>query len=135
MNRYAALIGLWIWSAIGRDAAPFPNVDQAFAHQHDFTAGPLVAALGDGHFPRTCCLTCLPSKDRGKSSERSMGLASRVLGSTNASCSGGERNNLLVTDQFHPRNYSLDIAHWHRNGAIGTPLVCGTLSLKNGCFE
>jgi hypothetical protein len=46
MNVYAGLLGLWIWDALGEDAAPFPSPDAPFEHSHDFSLGPCVALLG-----------------------------------------------------------------------------------------
>jgi hypothetical protein len=46
MRRYVALLGEWIWLITGRDQAPFPNLDQPFAHSADFCFGPCVAILG-----------------------------------------------------------------------------------------
>jgi hypothetical protein len=46
MRRYAALLGLWIWDAIGADRAPYPQLDRPFDHSHDTTMGPLVALVG-----------------------------------------------------------------------------------------
>jgi hypothetical protein len=39
---YATPTGLWIWSVVGRDAAPFPNLSQPFEHAGDVCFGPLV---------------------------------------------------------------------------------------------
>jgi hypothetical protein len=46
MQRYAAVLGLWIWLVTGRDRAPFPDVTRPFDHFHDFCFGPLPALLG-----------------------------------------------------------------------------------------
>jgi hypothetical protein len=45
MTAYAALLGLWIWDAVGAEAAPFPAVDTRFEHSHDFCLGPCVSLL------------------------------------------------------------------------------------------
>jgi hypothetical protein len=46
MTEYAGLLGLWIWDAAGRDAAPFPDLDRPFDHSHDFAMGPVVELVG-----------------------------------------------------------------------------------------
>ena len=46
MTAYAALLGLWMWDALGADAAPFPQPDEPFEHSHDFCLGPCVSLLG-----------------------------------------------------------------------------------------
>ncbi len=44
MSAYATPLGLHIWSAVGRERAPFPDTSGRFSHPHDFCFGPLVAA-------------------------------------------------------------------------------------------
>lgn len=46
MSSYAALLGLWIWDALGSEAAPFPSIDAPFEHAHDLCLAPCVEALG-----------------------------------------------------------------------------------------
>lgn len=46
MRRYAALLGLWIWLATGRDRAPFPNTNLPFGHSSDLCFGPCAAITG-----------------------------------------------------------------------------------------
>ncbi len=46
MGGYAALLGLWIWDAVGADAAPFPPLDGPFEHSHDTSMGAGIARLG-----------------------------------------------------------------------------------------
>ncbi len=47
LSVYASLLGLWMWPAVGRDAAPFPGVGaEPFEHAHDLTHGPLADHLG-----------------------------------------------------------------------------------------
>jgi hypothetical protein len=46
MARYAGLLGLWVWDALGRDRAPYPDLGGPFEHSHDTTMGPVVAELG-----------------------------------------------------------------------------------------
>jgi hypothetical protein len=43
---YASLLGLWMWPAVGREAAPYPSLDRPFEHAHDTTHGPLADRLG-----------------------------------------------------------------------------------------
>jgi hypothetical protein len=46
MTTYAAQLGLWVWAALGRQIAPFPDVTRPFEHAHDLCFGPCVSALG-----------------------------------------------------------------------------------------
>ena len=46
MRAYAAALGLWVWAALGRAAAPFPDVDGPFGHSHDLFLGAAAALLG-----------------------------------------------------------------------------------------
>lgn len=46
MQRYAALLGMWIWLLVGRERAPFPDTTQPFGHSADLCFGPCVAILG-----------------------------------------------------------------------------------------
>ena len=39
---YAAVVGLWIWAAVGRERAPFPDITKEFEHAGDVCFGPLV---------------------------------------------------------------------------------------------
>lgn len=43
MNRYAALLGLWLWWTCGDAARAFPDTSQPFGHALDFCAAPLLA--------------------------------------------------------------------------------------------
>ena len=43
---YAGLLGLWMWDAAGRAAAPFPDLAGTFGHSHDVSFGACVALLG-----------------------------------------------------------------------------------------
>jgi hypothetical protein len=36
---------MWIWMAVGREAAPFPDVTQPFEHAHDFCYAPCYVAV------------------------------------------------------------------------------------------
>ncbi len=46
MRRSVALLGEWIWLATGQAQAPFPRLDQPFAHAGDFCFAPCAACLG-----------------------------------------------------------------------------------------
>ena len=47
MTEYAAILGLWVWAALGgEDAAPFPDWRRPFGHTNDFCVAPTVAHLG-----------------------------------------------------------------------------------------
>jgi hypothetical protein len=46
MRRYGAGVGLWIWLAIGRALAPYPDTTKPFGHAHDIGLGPMAAILG-----------------------------------------------------------------------------------------
>jgi hypothetical protein len=45
MQRYASTIGMWIWMAVGREAAPFPDIARPFDHAHDFCLAPCCVAV------------------------------------------------------------------------------------------
>lgn len=45
MGRYVALLGTWMYPALGTDA-PFPRLDSPFEHAHDLTMAPMAALLG-----------------------------------------------------------------------------------------
>jgi hypothetical protein len=46
LQRYGGLIGMWIWLAVGRALAAFPDPALPFAHAWDFGSGPAYALLG-----------------------------------------------------------------------------------------
>jgi len=46
MTRYVAQLGLDLWAAAEREAAPLPPLDTDAEHGHDLFLGPLTAALG-----------------------------------------------------------------------------------------
>jgi hypothetical protein len=47
MTSYAALLGLWMWDALGEPGvAPFPSTAGPFEHSHDLCLGPCVSLLG-----------------------------------------------------------------------------------------
>jgi hypothetical protein len=45
MQHYATTISMWIWMALGQDAAPFPDVTRPFEHSHDFCFAPCYVAV------------------------------------------------------------------------------------------
>ncbi len=53
MRAYAGALGLWVWTALGRAAAPFPDLDRPFGHNHDLFLGAAVALLGADIPPAT----------------------------------------------------------------------------------
>ncbi len=46
LRRYASLLGMWIWLAVGRTLAPFPDPSGPFDHPNDFCFAPPFALLG-----------------------------------------------------------------------------------------
>lgn len=46
MRNYATIIGLCIWMAIGKQAAPFPDITLPFNHEYDFAFAPPLVAVG-----------------------------------------------------------------------------------------
>ncbi len=46
-TRSLTLLGLWLWCALGEDAAPVPPIAHGLAHGHDLMVGPVVARLFD----------------------------------------------------------------------------------------
>lgn len=46
MTAYLGGLGLFTWSALGRELAAIPDLDAPFAHSHDLFKGACVAALG-----------------------------------------------------------------------------------------
>ena len=53
MQRYAALLGLWIWLLVGREKAPFPDTTQPFEHSADLCFATVIALVG-AQAPETC---------------------------------------------------------------------------------
>jgi hypothetical protein len=45
MRRYASLLGIWMWPAVGGGAVPFPDVDAPFEHSHDLSHAPMADRL------------------------------------------------------------------------------------------
>lgn len=46
LRRYAAILGLWVWTLVGDALKPFPDPDRPFDHTPDFSFAPCVAILG-----------------------------------------------------------------------------------------
>ena len=46
MTTHATPLGLWIWDAIGREQAPFPETTGKFRHPHDLCMAPCVKEMG-----------------------------------------------------------------------------------------
>lgn len=45
MTSYATPLGLWLWSTVGAERAPFPDPAGPIGHRHDFCFAPLVSAF------------------------------------------------------------------------------------------
>lgn len=46
LQRYASTIGMWIWMAIGKEQAPFPEIEPVFTHDQDICFAPHFVAVG-----------------------------------------------------------------------------------------
>lgn len=46
MNSYASHAATWVWAGVGRHHTPFPPLEGAVEHGHDFCFGPMAALLG-----------------------------------------------------------------------------------------
>jgi hypothetical protein len=46
MQRYIAVVGIWMRLATSKTLAPFPDTDRLFEHEHDIAFAPLIAFLG-----------------------------------------------------------------------------------------
>ncbi|MFD7025098.1 hypothetical protein [Promicromonospora sukumoe] len=115
LRHYASGIGLWVWAAVGRDLAPFPETERPFRHAWDLALGPVVAVLG-AEVPDDALAHL-----RGFRGERQVDqvivreprrvatswVGERLL--VGAEDVAGERGNLA--DQFHPAT-----VHWLVDG-------------------
>ena len=104
MTAYAALLGLWIWDAVGAGAAPFPAVDTTFEHSHDFCLGPCVSLLGS-RVPADVlpALTDLPSRHRVEQVvDEDLGLIATGWLSTEFMAGGARGGGFRASGQYHP---------------------------------
>jgi hypothetical protein len=46
LQRYVSLIAVWVWTALGRDVAPLPDLDGGADHAHDLCFGPCATVTG-----------------------------------------------------------------------------------------
>jgi hypothetical protein len=116
MRRYAALMALWMWPALGREATPYPSLDAPFEHSHDTTHGPLADRLGpvvpEDVLPSLLAFPGEHTVEQAITSSRTATgwLSDRVM------C-GGESGTLTASarGQYHPAT-----AHWLRpDGDVG----------------
>lgn len=118
MQHYASLIGLWIWQALGRDQAPFPDTDHPFEHALDFAFVPLYVAVGVD-VPASV-LPTLRSFQGPRQIERLIDSDPRRVVTAWIGKNlliGGEETSYSypASDQIHPATI-----HWqHPNGQIG----------------
>jgi hypothetical protein len=45
LQRYASTIGMWIWMAVGKEYAPFPEIEPVFVHDQDLCFAPHFVAV------------------------------------------------------------------------------------------
>ncbi|WP_163544076.1 hypothetical protein [Occultella kanbiaonis] len=117
LNSYASGIGLWLWQAVGRDAAPFPDIRGPFEHFWDLALGPSVGALciPDLPAPVRAALTSFPGPRTLEQPIDGRRVATTVLDvnfMVGAEHLGGDRRGL--GDQFHPLT-----AHWRLGTGVG----------------
>ncbi|MFI2363172.1 hypothetical protein [Promicromonospora sp. NPDC019610] len=118
LRHYASGIGLWIWAAVGRDLAPFPETDRPFRHAWDLALGPMVAVLG-AEVPDDALAHLTGFRGERQVDQVIVRDPRRVATSwvgerllVGAEDVEGERGNLA--DQFHPAT-----VHWLVDGASG----------------
>ncbi len=46
LQKYVTTLGMWLWIAIGKQNAPFPDVSTTFEHEQDFCFAPAYVAVG-----------------------------------------------------------------------------------------
>jgi hypothetical protein len=114
MQCYASTIGMWIWMAVGRDAAPFPDITHPFDHAHDFCLAPCCVAV-DVNIPQEA-LQHLKAFQGERQVERVIAnepkrVASAWIG--NNLLVGGEYTSYSepASDQIHPATI-----HWTSSG-------------------
>ncbi|MFI9488629.1 hypothetical protein ACIG47_19740 [Promicromonospora sp. NPDC052451] len=110
LQEYASGVGVWIWSVVGRERAPFPDHTGPIGHHRDLALVPLVAALGAPDLPART-RAALETFD-GPRATRQVITARRVATTVlqphlmvGAEDVGGDRGRL--DGQFHPLT-----AHW-----------------------
>ena len=114
MTEYAAILGLWVWAAVGEDMAPFPDWRRPFGHGDDFCIAPTVARLG-ARVPEDALAHLLSFRGK-RSVERVISreprrVATAWLGErlmVGAEDAGGSK---APRDQYHPAT-----AHWRLPG-------------------
>ncbi|MFD6447220.1 hypothetical protein ACFWEJ_19085 [Promicromonospora sp. NPDC060204] len=118
LRHYASGIGLWVWAAVGRDLAPFPETDRPFRHAWDLALGPVVAVLG-AEVPDDALAHLTGFRGERQVDQVIVRDPRRVATSwvgerllVGAEDVGGERGNLA--DQFHPAT-----VHWLVDGVSG----------------
>ncbi|MFJ3404022.1 hypothetical protein [Promicromonospora sp. NPDC090134] len=118
LRHYASGIGLWIWAAVGRDLAPFPETERPFRHAWDLALGPVVAVLG-AEVPDDALAHLTGFRGERQVDQVIVRDPLRVATSwvgerllVGAEDVGGERGNLA--DQFHPAT-----VHWLVDGGAG----------------
>jgi hypothetical protein len=118
MQRYASTIGMWIWMAVGRDAAPFPDIAHPFDHAHDFCLAPCCVAV-DVNIPPEA-LRHLKAFQGERQVERVINSEPKRVASAwigNKLLVGGEYTSYSqpASDQIHPATI-----HWtSSNNQIG----------------
>lgn len=45
MTQYAAKVGMFLWTVVGKELAPFPETTVPFGHYKDLCNGPFVTAV------------------------------------------------------------------------------------------
>ena len=108
MRRYASLLGIWMWPAVGAAAVPFPDVSAPFEHSHDLSHAPMAdwlqPVVPDGSVGDLVTFAGEHTVEQRITSSRvaTGWLSDRVM------C-GGEWGDLTASarGQFHPAT-----AHW-----------------------
>lgn len=117
MTRYAALLGIWFWVGLGREAAPFPSTEAAFDHAHDLCLAPCAALLGaripDDVMP---ALRAFGSEhDVEQVVDEDVGLVATGWLSEELMAGGARGGGFNASGQYHPAT-----VHWRApDGSIG----------------
>ncbi|MBZ2198300.1 hypothetical protein [Occultella gossypii] len=117
LDAYASGTGLWLWQALGRGDAPFPDISGPFEHFWDLALAPSVAVLGVPDLPSQvrAALRSFPGPRTLVQPIDGRRVASTVLDvnvMVGAEHLGGDRGGL--GDQFHPLT-----AHWRLGTGVG----------------